>query len=42
MNPLTQQLTQNENGEATADLTDDEIENAIAEIQAALKKTTRG
>ena len=41
MNPLTHQLTQTEPGEATADLTDDEIENTIAEIQAALKRTTR-
>lgn len=41
MNPLTHQLTQTEPGDTTADLTDDEIENAIAEIQAALKKSTR-
>jgi hypothetical protein len=40
MNPLTHQLAQGEGSEA-ADLTDDEIENAIAEIQAALKKSDR-
>ncbi|HWU81889.1 MAG TPA: protein phosphatase 2C domain-containing protein [Methylophilaceae bacterium] len=40
MNPLTHQPGQGE-AAAPADLTDDEIEHAIAEIQAALKKSAR-
>lgn len=42
MNPMTHQPTlRDDNTQATADLTDDEIERTIAEIQAAIRKSQR-
>jgi serine/threonine protein phosphatase PrpC len=42
MNPMTHQPTQHDgNAQPIPDLTDDEIERAIAEIQAAIRKTQR-
>ena len=41
MNPIARQQTQPDDAHAAPDLTDEEIERAIAEIQAAIGKTKR-